>query len=142
MHRKTMRLTRSEPRHNSRLVLLSIALRELKCDALARQPLVHLRVSVKSVVDTTALLLVEDDLEDLGAVLLLAETLADDFDGVDEIVENGVVDGGESSRPWALLLLSGAAAVGALGARKDAARGDDEDVAVGELLLELTGEAV
>jgi hypothetical protein len=38
--------------------------------------------------------------------------------------------------------LAGAGAVGALRAREDAACGEDEDVAVGELLLELAGETV
>jgi len=52
------------------------------------------------------------------------------------------VDGSECSRTRALLCLVGARAVGALGAGKDAARGDEEDVAVGELLLELTSEAI
>jgi len=51
------------------------------------------------------------------------------------------VDSGECSGTRALLCLVGARAVGALGAGKDAARSDEEDVAVGELLLELTGEA-
>jgi hypothetical protein len=52
------------------------------------------------------------------------------------------VDSGESAGAGALLLLVVAAAGGALGAGKDAARGEDEDVAVGELLLELTGETL
>jgi hypothetical protein len=50
------------------------------------------------------------------------------------------VDGGEGSRARALLRLVGARPVGALRARENAARGNEEDVTVGELLLELTGE--
>lgn len=93
-------------------------------------------------VDGVLLLLVEDDLEDLAAILLGAEALADDLDGVDEVVEDGVVDGRQGSGTGSLLGLGGARAVGALGTGEDAARGEDQDVAVGELLLELTSEAV
>ena len=50
------------------------------------------------------------------------------------------MNSGQSARTGTLLGLRGAGAVGALGAGKDAAGSDDQDVAVGELLLELTGE--
>lgn len=52
------------------------------------------------------------------------------------------MDSGKSARARALLGLGGAGAVGTLGAGKDATRSNDQDVAVRELLLELTGEAV
>ena len=113
---------------------------ELEVDTLAGEALVDLGVGVKTVVDTTTLLLVEDDLEDLGVVLLGADALADDLDGVDEVGEDGVVDGGEGPGDGTLLGLGGAAAVAALGAGQDAAGSDDQHVAVRELLLELTGE--
>ena len=114
---------------------------ELEVDTLAGQSLVDLRVGVEAVVNTTTLLLVKDDLEDLGAVLLGAHALANDLDGVDEVGKDGVVDSSQSARTRALLGLAGARAVAALGAGQDAAGSDDEDVAVGELLLELTGQA-
>ena len=113
---------------------------ELEVDTLAGEALVDLGVGVKTVVDTTTLLLVEDDLEDLGVVLLGADALANDLDGVDEVGKDGVVDSSQSTRTRALLGLAGARAVAALGAGQDAARGDDQDVTVGELLLELTGQ--
>lgn len=113
---------------------------ELEVHTLAGQALVDLGVGVEAVVDAAALLLVEDDLEDLGVVLLGADALADDLDGVDEVGEDGVVDGSQSPGARALLGLGGAAAVAALGAGQDAAGSDDQHVAVGELLLELTGE--
>ena len=50
--------------------------------------------------------------------------------------------GSQGAGAWALLGLRGAAAVGALGAGEDAARGEDEDVTVGKLLFELAREAV
>lgn len=115
---------------------------ELEDDSAAGEAAVDLGVGVKAVVNTTTLLLVEDDLEGLGAVLLGAEALADDLDGVDEVGQDGVVDGGEGARAGALLLLGVARAAGALGAGEDAARSEDQDVAVRELLLQLTGEAV
>jgi hypothetical protein len=52
------------------------------------------------------------------------------------------VDSSQSARTGALLLLGVARAGAALGAGQDAARGEDQDMAVGELLLELTGEAL
>jgi hypothetical protein len=52
------------------------------------------------------------------------------------------VDSSESAGTGALLLLGVAAAGRTLGAGQDAARGEDQDMAVGELLLELTGEAL
>lgn len=91
-------------------------------------------------IDTSLLLLVEDDLQDLAAILLGAETLADDLDRVDEVVEDGVVHGGEGSGAGSLLGLRRAGSVAALGAGEDAARGEDQDVAIGELLLEFTSE--
>ena len=136
-HPQMINVNRDETQH----LKLRRALRELKVDALARQALVDLAVGVEPVVDTTPLLLIEDALEDLAAVFLGAGALADDLDGVDEIGEDGVVDRGEGARAWSLLCLRCAAAVAALGAGQDAARGDDQHVAVGELLLELAGEA-
>lgn len=52
------------------------------------------------------------------------------------------MDGGECAGNWSLLLLGGTTAVGALWAGENSAGSDDEDVAVGELLLKLAGEAV
>lgn len=124
------------------LVVSSASLGELEDDTAASQLAVDLGVGVQAVVNAALLLLVEDDLEGLGAVLLGAETLADDLDGEDEVSQDGVVDGSQSARTGALLLLGVARAGGALGTGQDAARGQDQDVAVRELLLQLTGEAV
>lgn len=123
------------------LVLSGTGLGELEGDAAAGKLAVDLGVGVEAVVDAAALLLVEDDLEGLGAVLLGAEALADDLDWVDEVGQDGVVDGGQGAAAGALLLLGVARAGGALGAGQDSARGEDQDVAIRELLLELTGEA-
>ena len=122
-------------------LVLRRTLWKFKVHALARQTLVDLAVGIEPVVDTASLLLVEDALEDLAAVLTRASALADDLNGIDEIGEDSIVDCSECARARTLLRLRCAAAVAALWARQDAAGGDDEDVAVGELLLELAGEA-
>lgn len=124
------------------LVLSGTSLGKLESNTTASELAVDLRVGVEAVVNTTTLLLVEDDLEGLGAVLLGAETLADNLDGEDEVGQDGVVHSGESSGTRALLGSGVARASGTLGAGQDAAGGEDQDVAVGELLLELTGEAM
>jgi hypothetical protein len=132
--------SQSERRTLNMHLELSAALGELEGNGAAGEATVDLAVGIEAVVDTTTLLLVEDDLEGLGAVLLGAGALADNLDGVDEVGEDGVVDSGQSARAGALLGLGGARVNGALGAGQDAALGHEEDVAVGELLLELAGQ--
>lgn len=104
---------------------------------LASELAVDLTEGVDLVVNTSALLGVEEDLNDLVAVLLGADTLANDLGRVDEIAEDGVVDGGKSPGARALLLDAGTTA--RLG--KDATLSKEDDVAVRKLLLELTGQA-
>jgi len=117
-------------------------LRELKAYTSSSQLLVDLRVSIESVINTSLLLLIENNLQDLAAVLLGSETLADNLNGVNEIGEDGVVYSGECSRTRTLLSERSAGTVASLGAGENTARGEDQDVAVGELLLELTGETL
>jgi len=50
------------------------------------------------------------------------------------------MDGGQCSRTGSLLGERGAGSVAALGTGENAAGGEDQDVTVGELLLELAGE--
>ena len=50
--------------------------------------------------------------------------------------------GGQGARARPFLRLAGAAAVGAFGPWQDAARGQDEDVAVRELLFQLARQAL
>lgn len=91
-------------------------------------------------VNTSLLLLVKNNLQDLAAILLGAETLANDLDWVDQVGEDSVVNSSEGSGTWSLLGLGSAGAVASLWAWENAAGSEDEDVAVRELLLELTGE--
>lgn len=92
-------------------------------------------------INTSLLLLIEDNLQDLATVLLGAETLANDLDWVNQIGQDSIVDGSECSGTWSLLCLRGSGSVATLWAGKDTAGSEDENVTVGELLLELTGEA-
>jgi hypothetical protein len=103
------------------LVLSRTALRELEINTTASQSSVDLGVSIQSVVNTSLLLLIQDDLQDLAAIFLGAETFADDLNGEDEIGEDGIVHSGECSGTGSLLSLRGAGAVAALGAWEDAA---------------------
>lgn len=126
------------PQH---LVLALGADGELEANAAAGQFSVDLAVGVESVVNTTALLLVKDDLQHLAAVLLGADTLANNLDWVDNIGKDGVVDSSQSSGSWSLLSLGGSGSVGSLGAGKDTALSQEENVSVRELLLEFTGQS-
>lgn len=132
---------RIAPRKTTNLVLGTSADGELERDTAASQTSVDLGVCVESVVNTTALLLVEHNLQQLAAVLPRAHTLANDLDGVDQVGEDGLVDGGQCSAARTLLLQRVARAVRALGAREDTAGGDEDDLAIRELLLKLASEA-
>lgn len=127
--------------HISGNLVLSGDLGELEVDVAASKTAVDLSVGVESVVNTDALLLVKNNLEQLAAVLLGADALTDDLDGEAEISQDSVVDSSQSAGTGALLLLGVAGAGRSLGARQDAARGEEQDMAVGELLLELTSQA-
>lgn len=130
------------PGHCPHLIIHSAADRELEAANTTGQFPVDLGVSVESVVHTTTLLLVQNDLQNLASVLLGSESLSDNLDGVNNILEDSVVDGGQSSAARTLLGLRGAGSVGALGTGQDAARSNEDDMAVGELLLELTGQTL
>jgi len=143
---QTLNRTLDAPANKTTLLLptlvLGSSLGELKDNTTASKAAVDLRVGIEPVVNTTTLLLVKDDLEGLGAVLLGAEALTDDLDRVDEVGKDSVVHSGEGARAGTLLLQGVAGAGRALGAGKNAARGQDKDMAVRELLLQLAGQTV
>ena len=125
----------------SPLVLRSGTHWELEGHAPPRQFPVDFAVGIEAMVDAAPLLLIQDDLQQLAAVGAGAGALADDFDGVDEVVEDGFVHGGQGAAAGPLLCLARAATVRALRAREDAPHGEEDDLPVGKLLLELAGEA-
>lgn len=130
----------SEVTHNTsinfqHLVLSGAALRELKAYPTARQPSIHLRVSIESIINTTSLLLIQNDLKNLATILLGTDALTDDLNREDEVGQDSVVHGSQCSATGALLRLRCARPVGTLGTGEDAAGGEDENMAIGELLL-------
>jgi len=124
------------------LVLSSSNVRELEDNTTSSQTSVDLRVSVESVVNTTSLFLVQNNLQSLASVFLGTNTLADNLNWVDEVTEDGIVDSSESSGTRTLLSLGGTGSVAALWSGKNAASSEDYDVTVRELLFELTGETL
>lgn len=89
--------------HAQPLILRSTTLWELESDTTASQLSVNLRVSVESVINTSLLLLVKNNLQSLASIFLGAETLADNLNWENEIGEDGIVDGGECSGTRSLL---------------------------------------
>lgn len=124
------------------LVFSGASLWELESDGTASQSLVNIRVGVESVINTSLLLLIEDNLQDLASILLGAETLSDNLNWVDDIGKDSIVDSSQSSGTRTLLGEGGSGSVGSLWAGKDTTTSKDQDVTVRELLLELTGETV
>jgi len=78
-------------------LVLSSALWEFETDATTGQLAVDLRVGIESVINTSLLLLVKDNLQDLATILLGAETLANNLDWVNQVGEDSIVNSGKSS---------------------------------------------
>jgi hypothetical protein len=91
-------------------------------------------------VHASPLLLIQYHLHHLAPILLRACSLPDNLNGVHQVREDRVVDCGEGAAAGALLGLRSTAAVGAFGAGQDTAGGEEDDLAVGEFLLEFAGE--
>lgn len=87
------------------LVILATADWEFETTGSASEFPVDLRVGIESVVNTTSFLLVQDNLQDLASILLGSQSLSNNLDGVDNISQDGIVDGGQSSGSWSLLCL-------------------------------------
>jgi hypothetical protein len=110
--------------------------RELEGDLLASESLINRGESVKLVLKRSGILGVKEDLEGLGTVNLLAESLANDFGRENHVVQNGIVDGSQGARSGTRLLTVVATARNS----QDAALGNENNVTVRELLLKLTGD--
>lgn len=107
------------------LIITTTPLRKLKNHTASSQPLINLTISIKSMIYTTLLLLVQNDLQNTTAIFLGAYTLADNIHGIHEIGEDGVVHGGEGTGPGSFLLLRGARTVGTLWTGEDSTRGEN-----------------
>lgn len=90
------------------------------------------------VVNDGRVLVVKNDLLELGATNLVSDTLANDLGGENKVLKDTVVDSSKSSRNGTLLGLT----VTATRLGKNAALGKEHNVTVGELLLELTGQSL
>lgn len=130
------RLQQSPPQMAALIFGLS-AHRKFKLNTFACQLFVNLTVGIQPVVNSTTLLLVQHNFRSLCTILAGPDTLADNFNRIDEVAKNCVVDGSKGTRARALLLLSRTGTIRAPGSGKNAARSDHENVAVGELLFKL-----
>lgn len=84
--------------------------------------------------DGGLLVLVQVHLNQLGAVELDTDTLANDFSREDEILQDGIVDSGQSAGAWTLLFQRIARLARRLG--QNLALTDDNNVLARELLLQ------
>lgn len=112
--------------------------REHEADVTASELLVNRREAVQLVLERGGVLRVEEALDQAAAVRGDTGALASDLRGVNEVLEDRLVHGGEGARVRTGLLVT----VLAAGLAEDAALADEDNVAVRELLLELTGETV
>jgi hypothetical protein len=76
--------------------------------------------------------------DELSTVLSNSRPLANDLGGPDHLVEDLLVDGSEGSRTGSLLSAGGSRV--SLGFGEDTSLREEDDVFVGKLLLELSGE--
>lgn len=113
--------------------------RELEGNVLACEVAVNGRESVELVLELVLVLGVKVDTDELRAVRSDTGTLADDLGRVDEVLEHLLVDGGKGARAGTLLAELGVRV--ALLLREDTALGEEDNVLVGKLLLELTSKA-
>lgn len=113
--------------------------RKLKANALPRQPPVDLGISIQPKINTSTLLLIQHNLNNLAPVLLGTGTLANDFHRVDDIRQDGIVYGCQRAGVRTFLRLRRTTPVAAFRARKDPTGGKEEDVAFRELLFEFAG---
>ena len=85
------------------LVLSRASLRELETNTSSGQSPIDFAIGLQSIINTTSLLLIQDDLQNFRAILSSSCALADDFNGVDQVSEDCIVDSGKCSRAGALL---------------------------------------
>ncbi len=124
---------------NTHLILRRSSNGKLKPHPFPGQLSVHFGVRIEPVIHPSPLLLIQDDLQHFTPILARPRTLADDFHGVHDILEESVVHGGQGAGMGTFLGLRGARTGRTFGPREDAAGGEDEDVALGEFLFEFAG---
>lgn len=111
--------------------------RELEADVFASKLLVHRLKSRGLVLCVLLIFRIKEDPKQARSVDLVANTLADNFGGEDQILEDLLVYASESAGPRALLLLQTATL---LFPWQNPALGNDDDGLSRELLLQLAHE--
>jgi len=112
---------------------------EFEIDVFARQLLVNCAKGFHFMLDLRLLGFVQKYLHSAAPVKFYADPLANNFSGENQIVEDGRVNGSQSSAAWPLLLLLVPRFPRGFG--QDASLGDEDDVAPAELLLQLSNES-
>ena len=110
--------------------------RELKDDILTSELLVDSRESIKLVFKRGGILGIKEDLEGLGTINLLTKSLTNNFGGVNHIIQDGIVNSGQSARSGTGLLT----VVTTTRNSQDTTLSNENDVTIRELLLEFTGK--
>jgi len=111
--------------------------REGEVGVFSGQFLVNDRESVQFMINVGFILGIKEDLEMPRVVELVSDASADDIGGEDEVLQDGVVHGGESPAPRSLLPLD-VVFPGGLG--NDLSLGDDDDMLAAEFLLEFADQ--
>jgi len=110
--------------------------REHKANITASELLVDRREAVQLVLERGGVLRVQVALDQAAPVSSNTRALAGDLRGINKVLKDRLVHGGERARVRAGLLVT----VLSAGLAEDAALADKDNVAVRELLLKLTGE--
>jgi len=111
--------------------------REEELRLLSGELLVHRGEGLQLAFYVRLILLVQKYFEEAGVIEAESSPLANDIGGKYEIVQNGIVNGGQGSTSWSLLSLD---VIGFSGLRQDLALADDYDLLAAELLLELSDQ--
>merc|ERR1719402_120112 len=112
---------------------------EFKDNLLASQLLVHTGIRADLVLNIGLLVAVQVHFDDAASIELHADTLSNDFSGVNQVLKHGVVHGGERAAAGALLLVLGPRLARRLGL--DLALSDENNMFATEFLLQFAHQA-
>lgn len=110
--------------------------RELKDNILASELLVDSRESVNLVFKRGGILSIKENLESLGTIDLLTESLTNDFSRENEVIQDSIMDSSQSARSGTGLLT----VVTTAGNSQDTTLSNENNMTVRELLFELTSK--
>merc|ERR1712083_13592 len=116
---------------------LQVGLWELKVDLLPRQPLVDGRECLHLVLNVGLLVLIQMTFEQTSSIQLDPDSFPDNLSGINEIIQNAVVDSLQGAGPGSLLLQLVCLPCG-LG--QDGSLSDEHNMLATELLIQLTDQ--